>query len=135
MKILSPFWLLAGSALTIWSVIELWQIGNNKYLGINSGAFEATLIALGFGCASIVGTIGLLLKTNWGRMLILFSSGLSLIYAAAYLLLGGFEDTGPIYAVAVSSLVLLSIASFAILGRKEKFKNWQLNKPIEADRE
>ena len=68
-------------------------------------------------------------------MLILFSSGLSLIYAAAYLLLGGFEDTGPNYAVAVSSLVLLSIASFAILGRKEKFKNWQLNKPIEADRE
>lgn len=132
MKTISLCWLLAGIALMIWSTIELWKIGNNIYLGIGSGAFQATLESLTFGCICILGASGLMKKKQWGRILIILTSSLMMLYSAAYLLMGGFEDTGPIYAVAVFGLFLLSIATFAIAARKNKFKEWQLNNGIEA---
>lgn len=125
--------MLVAVALVIWSSIELWRIGHN--MGIHNGPFRSTIFGLAFGCISIAGTVGTLLKANWGRIFILFLSALSALYAVAYLLLGGFEDTGLLYAIAVSGLFLLSIATLAILGKKDKFKQWQLNKPIEAARE
>ena len=38
--------------------------------------------------------------------------------------MGGFEDTGIIYAVVVSALFLFSIFTVAVLARKKKYKEW-----------
>jgi hypothetical protein len=132
MRTISSSWLFSGVALMIWSTIELWQIGNNLYLGIGSGAFQTTLESLAVSCTCILGAYGLMKRKQWGRILIILTSSLMTLYAAAYLLMGGFEDTGPIYAVAVFGLFLLSIVTFAIAARKNKFKEWQLNNGIEA---
>lgn len=134
MKTIIIVWFVAGLALLIWSANELWQIGNNEYLGINSGAFKATLLGLCFSALCIIGASGLKIKKTWGRLIILSVACLSLFYSAAYLLMGGFEDTGPIYAIAVLGVFLLSISSIVIL-RKKRFTAWQLNNAIETDRE
>ncbi len=123
-RIVSLIWLLAGIALMILSAIELCQIGHNSYLGINSGVFKATLIAVGFSSLYILSSTGLMFNKNWGRILILLSASISLLYAAAYLLMGGFGDTGLIYVVIVSGLSLLSISTFAIFARKRKSNEW-----------
>ena len=119
--------MLAGIGLMMWSVIELWRIGHNSYLGIHSGAFKATLIALGFSCFCIFGSAGSILRTNWGRIIILSVATMTLLYAVAYLLLGGFEDAGPIYAAGVFGLLLVSIVTFAVLVRRKNTKKEQLN--------
>lgn len=124
MKIVSSIWFISGIALMIWSVVALWRIGNNSYLGVYSGAFKATLISLGFSTLCIFGSAGLMFKKNWGRILILLASSIVLLYTAAYLLLGGFEDTGIIYAVIVAALVFLSISSLIIVSKKRTIKEW-----------
>ena len=75
-KTVSLIWLFAGIALIIWSAIELFKIGNNPYLGTNSGAFKSTLIGLTFGVICVLGSKGLMKKTNWGRILILVSASI-----------------------------------------------------------
>ncbi len=134
MKKISIIWLVAGGALLIWTVIGLWQIGNNKYLGISSGAFVATLLGLCFCVLCVVGARGLMVKKTWGRKIIVAISYISVIYSAVYLLGGGFEDTSSLYAIAVLGLLLLGIISL-VMTRKKKFKEWQLNNAIEADRD
>jgi|GEM_PF-3435304 len=123
MKKIIIIWMVAGIALLIWSAVELWKIGHNSYLGINSGAFKSNLIAVGFSLLCIIGSTGLRFKKNWGRIIILLVACISLLYAVAYLLMGGFEDTGPIYAGVVAGLFLLSIATLAIATRKKKYKD------------
>lgn len=123
-KTVSLIWLFAGIALIIWSAIELFKIGNNPYLGTNSGAFKSTLIGLTFGVICVLGSKGLMKKTNWGRILILVSASIVFLYGVSYLLMGGFEDTGIIYAVVVSALFLFSIFTVAVLARKKKYKEW-----------
>ena len=119
-RIVSLTWLLAGLALLLWSVIELWRIAHNTYLGINSGAFKATLESLTFSAICILGSAGLMNNKKWGRILIILTSTVTLLYAAAYLVLGGIEDTGLIYAVTVAGLFLLSVVSLFILARRKK---------------
>lgn len=121
MKIVSIIWSATGFALMVWSVVELWQIGHNSYLGVNSGAFKSTLISSGFSLVCIIGALGLMFNKAWGRVIILIVAILSIVYAVGYLLLGGIEDTGGIYIFNVAALFLLSIATIIVL-----VKNWRL---------
>ena len=123
MRIINLIWLATGIALIIWSVIELWQIGHNSYLGVSSGAFKSTLIGAGFSLICIIGALSLLFRKAWGRVIILIAAIFSIIYAVGYLLLGGVEDTGRIYIFNVAALFLLSIATIIVL-----VKNWRLKK-------
>ena len=124
MRIVSLVWLFTGIALMIWSVIGLWQVGHNSSLGVNSGAFQATVIAAGFSVLCIIGSLGLMLKKAWGRKLMLWTASISLLYAVAYLCFGGIEATGRLYEIIVTGLSLLSIATIIILLRKQKYKEW-----------
>ena len=117
---LGSIWFLAGTALILWSALELWQIGNNSYLGTNSGAFKVTLISLTYSLLCILGSIGLMNNKNWGRIMIILVSSISILYAMAYLLMGGFEDTGLIYLIDIAGLLILSVLSMTILLKKEK---------------
>jgi len=121
MKIISIVWLATGIALMAWSIAELWQIGHNSYLGVNSGAFKSMLISSGFSLVCIIGALGLMVKKAWGQIIILIAAILSIIYAVGYLLSGGIEDTGRIYIFNVAALFLLSIATIIVL-----VKNWRL---------
>jgi len=114
--------LFVGIALMLWSVNELWQIGTNSYLGLGSGAFKVTLISVSYSLLCIVGSLGLLFKKIWGKIIILSAAGISVLYTVTYFLMGGFNYTGPIYAVNVSGLSVLSVATFIIIGRKTRQK-------------
>jgi hypothetical protein len=121
-KIVSSIWLVVGITLMMWSAIELWQIAINSYLGADSGAFKATLISLVFSCLCIFGATGVMKNMNWGRSLLLLVSSITILYGAAYLLMGGFEDTSAIYAITVSSLSFLGGTSIWMLYRKHRIK-------------
>ncbi len=118
MKRISIIWFAVAIVLLVWSLIGLWEIAHNPHSGINNSTFKATLLGVGFSSLCIIGSVGLMLKKNWGRIIIILSASLSLLYAVAYLLMGGYDDTGPIYASAVAGILLLSFASFVILAKR-----------------
>jgi hypothetical protein len=120
-KIIGIIWLTVATALLIGSAIALWNTSHNTYWGINSGAFKATLIGTGYSILCLAGSIGLRMRKNWGRIILLFGASLWVLYSAAYLFMGGYDDTGPIYAAAVSGMFILSIASLVMLARKKQF--------------
>jgi len=122
MRILSLIWLVTGIALMISSGIELWQIGHNSYLGVNSGAFKSTLIASGFSFLCTTGALGLMLKKTWGKIIFLAIAIISFLYSVAYFVMGGFEDTGRFYAIIVAGISLLSIVTIVMLLKKWKYK-------------
>lgn len=121
MKIISIIWLVTGIVLMACAVTELLQIANNTSLGINSGAFKATLFVIAFSLTCIIGSLGLMRQKAWGRLIILISAILSVIYTAFYFLLGGVEDTGSIYMLNVAALFILGIASIISI-----VKDWTL---------
>ena len=120
MRIINLIWLATGIAIIIWSVSEVWQIGHNSYLGVSSGAFKATLIGAGFSLICIIGALALMLKKAWGKIILLTVATISFLYAVAYLLMGGFEDTGRVYASIVAGIFLLSIVTIVMLLKKWK---------------
>ena len=104
----------------MWSAIELWQIATNSYLGVHSGAFKATLISLIFSCLCVLGATGFMRNMNWGRILLLLVSSIMLLYSAAYIFMGGFEDTGRIYAIIVACLCFFSVSSILLLRKNSR---------------
>lgn len=117
-RIIGLSWLIAGVMLLIWAGFELWEIGHNIYLGAGSGAFKATLECLAFSVLCILGATGLSQRKRWGRILIILTAIIVFLYAAAYLFMGGFEDTGTTYAAIVTGLFLLSLWTFLVLARR-----------------
>ena len=111
MRILNKIWLVSGVALFLWFLLELWQVGHDSYLGVSSGAFKAQSIAVGYSFLCIVGALGLIKKSAWGKKLIL---GLACI-TVLYVLTGGLADGGVVYAVIAAILAGLSIATIVIL--------------------
>lgn len=123
-KVVAMIWLIAGIALLIQATIALWRIAKNPYTGLHSGAFKAALIVIGFSLLCILGSIGSLLKQNWGQILVYVSAIIILVYAASYVLLGGYDDTGPFYAFIVAGFTILSLATFATAGRRKQDGEW-----------
>jgi len=105
-KIIGICWLGVGFALAISSVLQLLYV---LYPAAN-------LVILSISLLSFAGGIGLILeKKLWPRILIAFIASLALLYGAAYVLLGGFEDEGPKYTIIVFFVCGLSIVSVVTL--------------------
>ncbi len=51
------------------------------------------------------------------------TASIAVLYGVPYFLMGGYEDTGPIYAVVVAGIFIFGIAMLAILARRRNLKD------------
>jgi len=105
LRIVSGLWLLVGLVLTAWSV---WGLATQEHL---PSVVASWLLVLGFAVLAIVAGAASGYKRAMGRALVRIVSGLSLIYALAWLFLGGIEDAAS-YAPGIVVLVALSVYAF-----------------------
>jgi hypothetical protein len=104
-RIVSGLWLLVGLALAAWSI---WGLATQEHW---PSVVASWLLVLGFAVLAIVAGAEFGYRRAMGRVLVRVVSGLSLIYALAWLLLGGIEDAAS-YAPGIALLVALSIYAF-----------------------
>ena len=113
-KIVGQFWMALGVLLSLWCVIELWDILTPiKYF--RSGPFITTLIGLLFCIFSFMAGSALTQRKGWGGDAIFILSIIALLYGAIYILFAGFEDTSIIYAIVVLTLIVMSIFSIWVV--------------------
>lgn len=114
MRILGLTWLASGTALFVWFVIKLWQVGNDACFGVDSSAFQAMLIAAGYSSLYIIGASGLILEKTWGKTITILTACVTVLY----LVTGGLTDGGITYTIIVISLSVLSIVTITMLLKK-----------------
>jgi hypothetical protein len=113
-RVLSTVWLCAGAALFLWTMVELLEGWESEYR--SPRATTASLMFVAFALAAVAGgVLGVGGKRHAAPILITLS-WLGLLYATAYVLFGGFDDTGVSYALCVLALVLVCLAT--LLGRR-----------------
>jgi hypothetical protein len=108
-------WLGVGLVLLSWSIVGLcqwWQTASRF-----SGPRNAMLIFAGAAAAAVLGGILTLCRKSMGKVVLLVLSALVFLYAAAYLLMGGFDDTGGVYLLCVVSLTFLSLVTVLLRRR------------------
>jgi hypothetical protein len=114
-KAIGGVWTLAAVLLLVWSVRALyaWSRSTHHF----SGPRNALLILLGAAAAAGVGGLLTLAGRSSGRLVLLVLSLLTLLYVAAYLLMGGFDDTGTTYALRVLAFGAISLATLLLQSR------------------
>jgi hypothetical protein len=119
----SLIWLPTGIALMVLSVIDFLLV--LALSGINDGGFSETLISAGFSILCIMGSLCLMFKKAWGKILLLLAAGISFLYSVQYILFGDIEITGGNHALIVAWLTILSIVTIIVLLRKKECKTEQ----------
>src|SRR5437762_14011877 len=104
-RIVGGLWLLVGLALAAWSI---WGLATQDHW---PSVVISLLLVLGFSVMAIVAGAVFGRTNTFGRVLIRIVSGLALIYAFAWLFLGGIDDAAS-YAPGIVLLVALSIYAF-----------------------
>ena len=112
--ILIWIWLIVGSALALFSVIDGFRaMGDSR-----RGEAQAAALGLMFSAVVVLGAVQSKRGRRSGPPVLHVASVLVLLYAAAYFLFGGVEDTGWGYASLVGALLALSFITLASLRRE-----------------
>lgn len=111
-RVIGSIWVLVGLLLLSWSALGLYQWLQTA--GRFPGPRNAILIFIGAAGAALLGGILTLRKSSMGRVVLVALSALVLLYAVAYLLMGGFDDTGGAYLLCVVSLSVLSLVTVLV---------------------
>ena len=101
-RIVGALWAIVGAVLSVWSV---WGLVTEEHF---QSVVTSWLIALGPGVLAIVAGVTFGHTKLVGRVLVYIVSGLALLYALAWLFLGGVDDASS-YAPAIAGGVALSI--------------------------
>jgi hypothetical protein len=112
LRSISALWALVGSALIIWSVYG--AVTLHSGFGFMAGAFTAAVMATVFGLLALAGSILTFRQRRAGQNLLRGVSVLAVLYSVVFFSFGR-EERDPIYAFAVGSLLLLAVASLAML--------------------
>jgi hypothetical protein len=106
--VLAVTWLVLGVALLawcVWGAISSWH-----YFHFASGGFKASIIAGTFSVLVMLGALLALRSRTLGSWLLNAGAVVAVLYALAYLFLGGYEDA-PLQAPAVAVLAVLAFAT------------------------
>jgi hypothetical protein len=132
-KTIVTMWLIVGLLLCLWGFEELYKI--SKYEGPSGGAFQATLISEAFAAMIIASAVGALRRRLIANRFLISTYAIGIIYAAVFVLLGGFEDTGLLYSICVALLSIISMTGIVVACSKAvRSEYYAPNKPLEPIR-
>ena len=112
---IGAIWLVVGVALLVWSFRALHSWTQSEYRF--SGALSAVLIFASFAVVAVVGGALAAWRVRGGRAVLVVLSAATILYSASYILFGGFDDTGVIYALCVLALLVFAIATILLRKR------------------
>src|SRR5262245_66452658 len=108
-------WILAAATIMVGCVISTYRMVNSEYSSMFGGDITLNAILFAIALAVLFAALKLANHTAWARRIIKAVSWLFLTYAIVYILFGGFDDTGWIYALCSMSALILAILSLVML--------------------
>ncbi|MCI0612466.1 hypothetical protein L0244_05710, partial [bacterium] len=110
-QLISYAWIFTAVAMIVGCTLNTYGMIKSEYSSMFSGeiTLNAIVFAIALGC--FFATFKLAKDKVWARRIIKAVSWLFLVYTIIYVLFGGYDDTGWIYALCVIGALILAIFS------------------------
>jgi hypothetical protein len=125
-------WILTASAIMVASIVSTYRMISSEYSSMFGSEITLNAIVFAIGLACFSAAVNLAKDKAWARRIIKTSSWLILVYTIIYILFGGFDDTGWVYAIGLIGALMLAIFSLLIL-RSKKDQSRASEQVIAAD--